>query len=41
MLHDLDQVARLAHHVIAMRDGSVVASGAPGQVVTSEVVPYT
>ncbi|MEU1281651.1 ABC transporter ATP-binding protein [Streptomyces sp. NPDC005805] len=38
VLHDLNQAARYATHLIALRDGRVVAEGAPGEVVTAELV---
>ncbi|KNB49609.1 ABC transporter ATP-binding protein [Streptomyces caatingaensis] len=38
VLHDLNHAARYATHLIAMRDGKVVAEGAPAEVVTSELV---
>ncbi|MFG3283453.1 ABC transporter ATP-binding protein [Streptomyces sp. NPDC048111] len=38
VLHDLNQAARYASHLIAMREGEVVAQGAPGSVVTAELV---
>lgn len=38
VLHDLNQAARYADHLVAMRDGRVVAEGAPGEVVTAELV---
>jgi iron complex transport system ATP-binding protein len=38
VLHDLNQAARYATHLIAMRDGRIVAQGAPGEVVTAELV---
>ncbi|MCO5999734.1 ABC transporter ATP-binding protein [Actinoallomurus rhizosphaericola] len=38
VLHDLNQAARYADHLIAMRDGRVVAEGAPAEVVTAERV---
>ncbi|QTE31194.1 ABC transporter ATP-binding protein [Pengzhenrongella sicca] len=38
VLHDLNQAARYASHVIAMRAGRVVAHGAPADVVTHELV---
>jgi len=38
VLHDLNQAARYATHLIAMRDGEVVAEGAPAEIVTAETV---
>ncbi|MDI2129653.1 ABC transporter ATP-binding protein [Yinghuangia seranimata] len=38
VLHDLNQAARYATHLIAMRDGRIVAEGAPGDIVTAELV---
>lgn len=38
VLHDLDQAARYADHMIAMCDGEVVAVGSPEQVLTAETV---
>src|SRR5699024_6051272 len=38
VLHDLNQAARYATHLIAMRDGSVVAQGTPREVVTVQNV---
>ncbi|MFD6892602.1 ABC transporter ATP-binding protein [Streptomyces sp. NPDC059957] len=38
VLHDLNHAARYATHLIAMRDGKVVAEGPPGEVVTAELV---
>jgi iron complex transport system ATP-binding protein len=38
VLHDLNQACRYADHLVAMRDGTVVASGPPGEVVTVELV---
>ncbi|MES4903277.1 MULTISPECIES: ABC transporter ATP-binding protein [unclassified Streptomyces] len=38
VLHDLNQAARYADHLIAMRAGRIVAEGAPGDVVTAELV---
>lgn len=38
VLHDLNHAARYATHLIAMRDGKVVAEGAPADVVTAELV---
>ncbi|NNH73195.1 ABC transporter ATP-binding protein [Nocardia uniformis] len=38
VLHDLNHAFRYADHLIAMRDGRVVAAGAPKEVVTAELV---
>ncbi|MFT4264156.1 MAG: ABC transporter ATP-binding protein [Nocardioides sp.] len=38
VLHDLNQAARYGTHLIAMKDGEVVAEGAPHDVVTAELV---
>lgn len=38
VLHDLNQACRYGDEVIAMRDGSVLAHGAPEDVVTAEMV---
>ncbi|MBB4962480.1 ABC transporter ATP-binding protein [Micromonospora polyrhachis] len=38
VLHDLNQACRYATHIIAMRDGRVVAEGVPAEVVDAELV---
>ncbi|GAA2744876.1 MULTISPECIES: ABC transporter ATP-binding protein [Kitasatospora] len=38
VLHDLNHAARYATHLIAMRDGRVVAAGPPAEIVTAELV---
>lgn len=38
VLHDLNQAARYATTIVAMRGGQVIAEGPPGEVVTSENV---
>lgn len=40
VLHDLNQAARYATHLIAMKDGAVVAQGPPGEIVTAEIVEH-
>ena len=40
VLHDLNLAARYSHHLIAMRDGRVVASGTPAEVITTECVEH-
>ncbi|MFD4632658.1 ABC transporter ATP-binding protein [Streptomyces sp. NPDC058284] len=38
VLHDLNQAARYADHLVAMKDGAVVAEGAPARIVTESLV---
>ena len=38
VLHDLNLAARYAQHLLAMREGRVVAEGSPSDVVTESVV---
>jgi iron complex transport system ATP-binding protein len=38
VLHDLNLACRYADHIIAMREGRIAASGAPGAVVTAGLV---
>ncbi|NEB79144.1 ABC transporter ATP-binding protein [Streptomyces sp. SID14478] len=38
VLHDLNQAARYADHLVAMKEGRIVAEGAPAKVVTAELV---
>ncbi|MFP3991686.1 ABC transporter ATP-binding protein [Streptomyces sp. E11-3] len=38
VLHDLNQAARYADHLVAMKSGRIVASGPPSDVVTADMV---
>ncbi|ABW12459.1 ABC transporter related [Parafrankia sp. EAN1pec] len=38
VLHDLNHAARYATHLIAMKDGAMVAEGPPSEIVTAELV---
>ena len=38
VLHDLNLAARYATHIVAMRDGSIVAEGAPSDILTPAIV---
>ncbi|GAB3599006.1 ABC transporter ATP-binding protein [Microbacterium tumbae] len=40
VLHDLNQAARYATHVIVMKDGAIVGSGDPAEIVTAELVEH-
>jgi ABC-type cobalamin/Fe3+-siderophores transport system ATPase subunit len=38
VLHDLNQACRYASHLVAMKDGTLVAEGKPAEIVTAELV---
>jgi iron-siderophore transport system ATP-binding protein len=38
VLHDLNQACRYGNHLIAMRDGAIVAEGPPGEIVSEALV---
>lgn len=38
VLHDLNQAARYADHLIVMRDGQVITTGPPADVITAELI---
>ncbi|MEU5162160.1 ABC transporter ATP-binding protein [Streptomyces sp. NPDC020875] len=38
VLHDLNQAARYASHVVAMKDGRITASGTPAETITADLV---
>ncbi|WP_061769978.1 ABC transporter ATP-binding protein [Serratia symbiotica] len=38
VLHDLNHACRYADHIIAMRDGQIVAQGKPAEIITAELV---
>ena len=38
VLHDLNHACRYADHIIAMRDGKIVAEGKPVEIITAELV---
>ncbi|MEZ5087110.1 MAG: ABC transporter ATP-binding protein [Tessaracoccus sp.] len=38
VLHDLNQAARYATHLIVMREGDVVTTGAPHEVITADLI---
>ncbi|MBT9372940.1 ABC transporter ATP-binding protein [Rhizobium sp. CSW-27] len=38
VLHDLNQACRYASHLIAMKDGAILAQGAPAEIVTERLL---
>lgn len=38
VLHDINQAARHAHHMVALSEGQVFRSGPPGEILTPEVL---
>ncbi len=38
VLHDLNHACRYADHIIAMRDGAILAEGVPADIITAECV---
>jgi iron complex transport system ATP-binding protein len=38
VLHDLNQASRYASHLVAMRNGTIVAQGTPEAIVTPEII---
>jgi iron complex transport system ATP-binding protein len=38
VLHDLNQAARYADQLIVMKEGDIVASGPPGDVITADLI---
>ena len=38
VLHDLNLAARYSDHIVAMKDGAILASGAPSEVITPALV---
>ena len=38
VLHDLTMAARYADHLVVMKDGRIAAAGAPGDILTAELV---
>jgi iron complex transport system ATP-binding protein len=40
VLHDINQAARYATHLIAMRDGHIVAQGNPADVITADRIEH-
>ena len=38
VLHDLNLAGRYSHHLVALRQGAVIAQGTPGEVITEAVI---
>ncbi|WOF24109.1 ABC transporter ATP-binding protein [Microbacterium betulae] len=38
VLHDLNQAARYASHLIVMKDGDIVTAGPPSEIITAELI---
>jgi iron complex transport system ATP-binding protein len=38
VLHDLNEAARYADHLVVMRDGGILAQGAAAQVMTADLI---
>jgi iron complex transport system ATP-binding protein len=38
VLHDLNQAGRYSDHLVALRDGGIIAEGDPASVITEEIV---
>ncbi|PQV85524.1 iron-enterobactin transporter ATP-binding protein [Cronobacter sakazakii] len=38
VLHDLNQACRYANHLIALRDGKIIAEGAPSEIVNAALI---
>ena len=38
VLHDINQAARYAHHMVLLKNGAIFAKGQPGEVVTTEAI---
>ena len=38
VLHDLNQAARYASHIVVMSEGAIVAHGSPAEVITAEII---
>jgi iron complex transport system ATP-binding protein len=38
VLHDINQAARYAEHVVILKDGKITAAGRPGDVISAETI---
>lgn len=38
VLHDINQAIRYSHHLIAMKAGSIIASGLPTEIITNDLI---
>jgi iron complex transport system ATP-binding protein len=40
VIHEINMAARFSHHIIAMKEGRIIAEGPPDQVVTEDVLRH-
>ncbi len=38
VVHDLNHASRFAHHIVAIKEGKVIQTGSPVQVMTPEIL---
>ena len=38
VLHDINEAARISHHIVAMKDGQVIAQGTPEEILKPELI---
>jgi iron complex transport system ATP-binding protein len=38
VLHDLNQACRYASHLIAMKDGAIIAEGKPSTIISEDLI---
>src|SRR5699024_2056469 len=38
VVHDLVSACRFADHIVAMKDGQILAAGAPEQIITADLI---
>ena len=38
VLHDINEAARISHHIVAMKDGQILAQGTPAEILKPELI---